>query len=335
MCEKKTTVRDLAKETGVSIATISRYLNQDYGAMSEATRLRIQKAVEKSGYINTKSRNRGTVAVVLPGLADPFFAQMIEQFSAALEGMDYALQLYVSRNSMKQEEQIIRSLINSSVSGIIYMSTVTSEENCIDLLLDSGKPFVVMDSYLSEYNAPALVFSDGSYGMYETVKYLLAAGHEKIAYLSGLKIGVFEHYRYQGYVNALLDAELAVNPELIRFIGFGLEDGMRGISDLLDSGVQFTAVVCESDQLAAGVYKVCRRRGIDIPKDLSVVGVNNSFIADMLEPGLTSLDQRIDIQVENAIALLQKRIRGEVDGARVCKVASELVCRDSVCKRKL
>ena len=333
MREKKPTVRDIAKLTGVSIATVSRYLNQEFGSMSHATRMRIQEAIEQTGYVYNKSRTKGTVAALLPNVADPFFAMMVERLAAGLDSVGYGLQLYLSQDSIEQEKRIARSLASSNVVGILYMSTITSEENCIDLLLASGKPFVMMDSYLSEYNAPALVFSNGALGMYETTNYLLAQGHEKIAYLSGLKLGAFEHYRYQGYVNALLDAGLAVDPELTRFIGFTIEDGIRGLTELLDRGAQFTAVICESDQIAAGVYKVCRRRGISIPEDLSVVGVNNTMIAALLEPPLTSMDQQVELQVETIVQLLQKQIRGEVNSTRVCKIKPELVLRESVCKR--
>lgn len=333
MREKRPTVRDIAKEAGVSIATVSRYLNQDYGAMSQATKLRIQDVVEKSGYVYTKNRSRGSVAALFPNITDPFFAQIVERLVLALDAAGFTLQLHLSQDSMETEKRLVRNLLSSHVDGIIYMSTVTAEENCIEMLRDSGKPFVMMDSYLSEYNAPALVFSDGSAGMYEVTNYLLSKGHQNIAYLSGLRISALEHYRYQGYVNALLDSGYAVVPELTRFIGFTVEDGAQGFCDLLDSGKKFSAVICESDQLAAGVYKVCRQRGLSIPQDMSVVGVNNSFIAPLLEPALTSVDQHVDLQIESAIQLLQTQIRGEICSSRVCKIAPELICRDSVCQR--
>lgn len=333
MVQKRTTVRDLAKITGVSIATVSRYLNQDYSSMSQATRLRIQEAVEQSGYIHNKARTKETVAVLLPSVTDPFFAMMAEHLAVALDSAGYHLQLCISQDSIEQEKRLARSLIGSNVVGILYLSTVTSEENCIEFLRNSGKPFVIMDTYLSEYNAPALVCSNGSLGIYEATKFLLASGHSSVAYISGLKLGIFEHYRYQGYVNALLDAGLAVDPEMTRFIGFSVEDGFRGFCDLLDSRAKFTAVICESDQIAAGVYRACHQRGLSIPGDMSVIGVNNTVISTVLNPPLTSLDQRMDVQVEYAIQLLQKQIRGEVSNTRVFKIDPELIHRESVCKR--
>ena len=328
--EKRPTVRELAKETGVSIATVSRFLNQDYRAMSAATRQRIQEAVERSGYVYTKNREQGMVGVVLPNLTDPFFAQILSALAPVLDQAGLSMQLCLTQDSLDQERRCIRRLLGPEISGILYMSTVSSEENCFDLLKEAGKPFVVLDSYLSEYNAPALAFSNGVYGMYAVTQYLLQAGHEKIAYLSGLRAGMFEHYRYQGYVNGLLDSGHQVNPNLVRFTGFGIQDGMESFQDLLDSGEQFTAVICESDQMAAGVYKVCYQNRIAIPDQLSVVGYNNSLVAQLVEPPLTSVDQRVDLLTAEAVEMLQKQIRGEQLSERVKKITPQLVFRASV-----
>jgi len=327
---KKVTVRDIAKESGVSIATVSRYLNQDFSSMSMATRARIHDVVERSGYVNTRTKSSGVIGAVIPGLSDPYFASLIEQLTIRLEAAGFTLLLKITQDSAEQERKAIRSLLSPSVSGIIYMSTVTSEENCIELLRDAKKPFVMLDSYMSEYNAPALVFSDGTAGMYEAANYLIQLGHRDIAYLSGLQVGIFEHYRYQGYVSALLSHGLTVKPELIRFKDFSIEGAMAAFRDLLDSGARFSAIICESDLMAAGVYQVCRQRGISIPDDLSVVGFNNSLESKIIEPQLTTVDQLVDQLAEKAALMIRKQIKGESLTDRVCKVTPKLICRESV-----
>ena len=264
MREKRPTVRDIAQDAGVSIATVSRFLNQDYSAMSDATKRRINEVVTERGYVNQKARAERTVAVVIPTLTDPFFAMTVETVSDDLTAAGFSVQLCLTHDSLEEEQRIIRSLLIPAVAGIVYMSTVTSKENCYEMLKAKGKPFVVLDSYLSEYNVPALAFSNGVYGMYNVTKSLLELGHRRIAYLSGLRYGMFENHRYQGYVNALLDAGIAVNPKLARFLGFSMADGISAFRDLRASGEAFTAVICESDQLAAGVYRVCAQEGVSI-----------------------------------------------------------------------
>lgn len=330
MNEKRPTVRKIAEEANVSIATVSRFLNQDYASMSESTKQRIADTVETLGYINPRIKHDRTVALVLPGIADPFFSSIVESLSVALEKFGFSIQLCLTRDSIEQEENMIRRLLTPAVSGIIYMSTVTSKENYYDLLKTAGKPFVVLDSYLSEYNAPAMVFSNGVYAMYEATSYLLRQGHREIAYLSGMRIGMFEHYRYQGYVNGLLDAGLQVNPHLVRFVGFSQQDGYLAFQDLLSAGERFSAILCESDLMAAGVYRACHQAGIRIPEDLSVIGFNNSLVCTLLEPALTSVDQQLGILADAAAQMLEQQIRGEVLPERTRKIPTQLICRDSV-----
>lgn len=298
--------------------------------MSDATKQRIHDAVIENGYVNTRMKAKRTVAIVIPSILDPFFAMMVESLSRNLEQAGFCVQLCLTHDSIENEQRIIQSLLIPTISGIIYMSTVTSKDNCYEMLKKAGKPFVVLDSYLSEYNVPAMAFSNGVYAMYEVTKYLLESGHRNIAYLSGLRQGMFENNRYQGYVQAQLDWGLAVNPALVKFVGFSVEDGMNGFRELQESGEVFSAVICESDQMAAGVYKLCHRSGISIPEDLSVVGFNNSVIASLLEPALTSVDQQLDLLTKQAVEMLNQQIAGENLTDRVKKIPSRLVIRNSV-----
>lgn len=330
MDDRRTTIRDVAKEAEVSITTVSRYLNQDYAYMSEATKQRIGNAVARLGYNNPRVKSRRCIALVLPNLRDPFFAQVASGFSTQLESMGISMQLCLTEDCFEKEERIIRRLLSPEICGVLYMSTVVAKDNCYDLLKAAEKPFVVLDSYLSEYNAPAMVFSNGVYGMYEVTGYLLENGHRDIAYLSGIRCGMFEQHRYQGYVNALLNAGMEVNPRLIRFGSFEVEDGLRGFEELYGSGEHFTAIICENDQLAAGVYKGCHRAGLRIPEDISVVGYNNSCISTMLEPALTTVDQCLDELVEIAVDMLLKQLSDKPLLDRTIRVPPKLILRGSV-----
>lgn len=330
MAGSKYTVRDLARDAGVSITTISRYLNQDYSSMSEKTRKKISELVEKNGYVNSKTKSKLFIAVLVPDITDPFFAQIVEWVEKVACEHDFNLQLCLSRDSFKQEERYIKELIQQNIDGIIYMSTISEEKDCFGILKDAGVPFVVLDSYLSEYNVPGLVFSNGVWGMYEATNYLLENGHRKIAYISGLRQYYFEHNRYQGYVNALLDAGIAVDPELVKMVGFSVEDGIRCFTEFLDAGKAFTAVICESDNLAMGVYRVCAQRGIRIPEDISVIGYNNTILAMCAQPALTSVEQDVEKMARDAVALLEKQLKGEPILDKIVRVAPSLVKRDSV-----
>lgn len=332
MASSKYTVRDLARDAGVSIATVSRYINQDYTSMSESTRKKLDELAEKNGYVNAKLKSPANIAVVIPDITDPFFAQIVEAVEKCSETYNYNVQLCLSQESFEREKQYIKKLIQQNVQGIVYMSTVNEEKNCYDMLKDAGKPFVVLDSYLSEYNVPALVFSNGVWGMYEATKHLIENGHTQIAYISGLRFHMFEHYRYQGYVNALLDSGLAVNPNLVKFVGFGMLDGVKCFRELMESKNKFTAVICENDVLAMGVYKVCAQMGLGIPEDLSIIGYNNTILSECAQPAMTSVDQHVDDMIQTAVDLLMKQIHNEPITDKIIRIAPSLVKRDSVKK---
>lgn len=331
MGNKRVTVRDLANESGFSVATVSRYLNGDFSAMSNETRNRLEAVVQSSGYIMRKEKTiSNTIGLVVPNLTDPYFGMVVDtvQYKASERG--YVLQLGVSDDAFAKEEKLIKDMLSTTITGILYMSTVTSKENCFELLKSERKPFVVFDSYLSEVNVPAMVFSNGVYGMFEATKYLIERGHQNIAYLSGLRSGWFEHCRYQGYVNALLSSGIAVNPELVRYVDFSIEAGERGFDELIDNNEQFTAILCENDLLAAGVYRTCQKRNIRIPRDLSVIGYNDSIVSELLNPRLTSVNQNLSEMADAAIDLLIKQVQGQPIIDHVKNVESRLIARESV-----
>ena len=334
MDDKRTTVRDVAKEANVSITTVSRFLNQDYGSMSEATKLRIAKAVQKLGYNNPRAKSRRCVALVLPNVRDPFFAGMVEAVERKLESMGISMQLCLTEDSFEKEEKIIRSLIWPDITGLLYMSTVTAKENCYEILKTACKPFVVMDSYLSEYNAPAMVFSNGVYGMYEATKYLVEMGHRDIAYLSGIRYGMFEHHRYQGYVNAMLDSGLKVNTELVRFGSYEVEAGLQAFESLRTSDKHFTAIICENDQLAAGVYKGCLRAGLKIPEDISIIGSDGYALGAISRPQFDSVAHSISELVELAISRLIEIAEKKNQTPRQIILRPYIIERNSVAKKE-
>lgn len=332
MASSKYTVRDFAKDAGVSIATVSRYLNQDYASMSESTRKRLDELAEKNDYVNTKTKISANIAVVIPDITDPFFARIVEEIENHAENNKYTVQLCLSHDSFEREQQHIKRLLQQNNNGIIYMSTVNEEKNCYAMLKEAGKPFVVLDSYLSEYNVPALVFSNGVWGMYEATKHLIENGHREIAYISGLRFKMFEHYRYQGYVNALLDSGMAVNPDLVKFIGFSMEEGMKCFRQLWRNNNHFSAIICENDVLAIGVYKASAEIGIRIPEDLSVIGYNNTILSECADPPMTSVDQHVEQMIQTAVKLLMKQILNEPITDKIVRIAPSLIIRDSVKK---
>lgn len=327
----KTSVRDIAKEANVSITTVSRYLNNDYRSMSETTRQRIGEVIKKREYVyKPKKKTNRRIGIVLPDLANPFFAQMANALEYAAGELNLDVQLALSHNDYQKERSHVERMVNNQIAGLIYMSTVSSQENCYGYLTEQKIPFVVLDSYLDEYSVPAAVYVDGKKAVYEISKHLIRCGHRSIAYISGLKYSSFGHDRYQGYTNALLEAGIRVDPELVRFCGFEAANGAESFLSLYQSSIPFTAVICENDMIAFGVANECSKMGIRIPDDLSVTGFDNTYMAAYFSPPLTSVEQHVGRQAEKAMELLLCQIKREPLQEKIVLIEPTLVMRKSV-----
>lgn len=327
-------IREIAQQAQVSTTTVTRFLKGNYGSMSEATRQRIEAIVEESGYeYHRKKKNTDRIGLILPDITNPFFAQMVSSLEYAASAHGLELVLGITNDNFEKETELVHRYSSGSIDGIIYMSTVSAPDNCYAYLKEMNIPFVAMDSYLqNEDSVPASVCVDGYRAMYELTMHLIDYGHRDIAYISELKYSSFKHNRYTGHTNALLESGITVNPELVKFCGFGPDNGAESFLSLRDAGVQFTAVICENDMIAFGVADECRKLGLRIPDDLSLTGFDNTVMAQYYNPPLTSVNQHLGQQADNAIDMLLRMLRGETFEGKHVNVQPTLVLRESVKK---
>ncbi|MDR1193162.1 MAG: LacI family transcriptional regulator [Peptococcaceae bacterium] len=327
----KVSIRDVAKKSNVSITTVSRYLNNNYDSMSESTRQHIEKIIRQSGYVyRPKKKCLNRVGLVLPDIANPFFAQMVSALETSASRRGYEILLGITGEDFEKEAALVKRLSESDAAGIIYMSAVSTTQNCYDYLKENNVSFVALDSYLDNYTMPAAVYVDGKKGMYELTLALIEKGHRDFAYISGLKYSSFGHSRYQGHINALLESGITVNPELVRFSGFEPGNGAESFLSLRQSGAHFTAVICENDMIAFGVADECRKLGLRIPDDLSLTGFDDTNLARYYNPPLTSVNQHLDQQGEKALELLIGQINGETPEEKYVVIPPTLALRESV-----
>lgn len=335
----KVSIRQIAKEAGVSITTVSRIVNGDFSSVREDTKARVLEIVEKYNYQPSKSQRRDNsqsqtlVGVVLPN-SEPFFVDIAKSIDSALNKHGLDMIVKWSEDDIELETKDIKKLGKIGVLGILYMSTTTSPVDCYGELIKNGIPFVVLDSYLNEYNVPAAVFVDGEAGIYEMTKYLISNGHKNIAYISGISYDCFSHGRYQGYAKALLENGIAVDPDIISFGRFSIEEGKNSLRKLFDSGKKFTAVVCESDVIALGAMEMAIQSGLNIPGDLSITGFDDSLISKVVTPRLTTVKQPIDQIAQKAVEMLLAQVKGEIIQEKIVLLPPEIVIRDSVLSLK-
>lgn len=328
------TIREIAAKANVSIATVSRVLNNDFSAVGEDKKVIIQDIAKKNGYVpkNKAKKEEKKVALVIPEVEHMFFAKVIRQIDEYCLENGLNLSLYCSDNDSKSQNIIDILVADTDIEWILYMGFSVYENNWMNRLFANGKKVVLLDNIDYDDGIPVAVFVDGEKGMYQITSYLCDMGHKNIAYFTGSKQAKFNNNRHVGYSRALFERNITVDPELTRFGYFTFESGYSCAKDLLAIGKPFSAVVCENDMIACGAIKAFSEAGLRVPDDVSITGFDDTEFSRYMIPALTTVRQPMSEIVEKAFELLQRMSKGESLSNCYIRLAPELVIRDSVKK---
>ena len=338
---KTMTIKDIARECGVSIATVSNVLN-GRKKMKPETEARIRAAVDKHGFkLNSSAKGlrngrSGVIGVIVEDMAQFTTPDIVEGIMKCLEAKGYMvvlqnLRLY-ARWSDKwfNEEEMIRDAVDKAVNtlnaltveGIIYVAVHYRETNKIS---NNVRVPAVM-AYARELNplVPSVVIDDED-GGYRAVKYLIMKGHEKIGILAGDEDNM--HTK-----RAMREAGLILDDSCIVYAGWSKSLGYEGYKKLAHRGI--TALFCMSDQTAGGVYAYLDEQGLEVRRDLAIIGYDDKYFADFFTPGLTSMKLPLEEIGETSAKLLIEKIIAEPSGVKLSgnmvKVPCTMMVRESV-----
>lgn len=288
---------DVAKLSGVSTATVSRVINRS-GGYSGETEQKIRKVIEDLQYepnaiarelVGGKTR---TIGVLHPSIGGRVTSQFLSGIEEIVHENNYTTIICNTANDGVRTMDYLQILKEKRVRGIIYMSGQLSEEYEQELH-NLEIPIVLLSTIGSHYNIPFVKVDDYSAAR-DAVRMLIARGHSRIAMLSGSPAdGVSGAPRLLGYKDALVEAGFPVEEELIRYGSFDFDSGRTGTLELLESRA-FTAVFAASDEMAAGALSAAYERGIPVPEGLAVMGYDDSRLAFMTIPPLTTLHQPLE-----------------------------------------
>ncbi len=342
------TIKDIARECGVSIATVSNVLNGRKKTKPE-TEVKIRAAIEKYGYKpNTtakglRSGRSGVIGVIVEDMSQFTTPDIVEGIMKYLEDQGYMvvlqnLRLY-ARWSDKWfgEEEMIRESVDKAVNtlnalmveGIIYVAVHYRETNKISKKV--RVPAVM--AYARELNpdVPSVVIDDED-GGYRAVKYLIMKGHEKIGILAGNEDNMHTKFRLAGAKRAAREAGIIIDNSCIVYAGWNKELGYKGYSKLAHKGI--TALFAMNDQLAGGVYAYLDESGREVRRDLAIVGFDDKYFAEFFTPGLTSMKLPLAEIGETSGKLLLEKITGEPSGIKLddnmVKLPCTMMIRESV-----
>lgn len=336
----KVSIRDVAKEVGVSITTVSRALN-GYSDVSEKTKQKILEAVERLDYApDANARSMG-------GKAEPTIALLTSELKTRDEngfvyGMINGLYQQCSVNScefmllvtdsVKQEKLSFLQLCKKkNLSGAVVTGLRTGDPYYKEIM-DSDIPCVLIDIKASGKNK-CNVTIDNVRASRQAVEYLIGLGHSKIGMLNGQKIADVSGERYAGYVDALLHAKIPLCLDYMCYGDFVEDTAFARTKELLQKHPEITALFCASDMMAIGAIRAIEELGLRVPEDVSVVGFDDIPIAKYVYKGITTIRQfPIEMGRAGGEAVFQMLQGGHVEKELV--LPHELVVRGTTARRK-
>jgi DNA-binding LacI/PurR family transcriptional regulator len=321
-------IADVAKQAGVSEATVSRVLNGRPG-ISEATRAAVLTALDVIGYerpTDLRVRRARMVGLIVPELQNPVFPALAEIVAGALAQRGFNAVLCTRTGSMS-EAQYVEMLLERQVSGMIFAGGQYAEADAphehYERLLQLRLPVVLVNGAAEHLDFPR-VSTDDAVAMEQAYSHLADLGHERI----GLILGPPDHVPSARKLAAFARvAEVAMPSELVERTRFSLEGGHAATLRLIERGV--TGIICASDPLALGAIRAARRTDLSVPGDLSVVGYDDSAFMSCTSPPLTTVRQPLEAIGRAAVEMLVGQIEGSPVSADELFFEPELVARGS------
>ncbi len=306
------TILDVSKAAGVSVATVSRVLNGK-GQVSEATARRVLSAVEALAYApNVSARNlrlneSRIILIVAPNITNPYYTHIIAGIGKAAHRMGYSAFLCTTEGDRAQTEGVLGMLPRRQADGAILLAT---EREAPWLLPYAEKyPLVACSEYDPALGVPR-VSIDNYAAAREAMAHLIWLGHERIGLVSSENQYISTRLRYEGYRDALCEAALPLRADYVRLgdSDYSFKSGFDSAAQLLSLPDRPTALLCISDMLALGAIASAREMGLRVPEDVTVVGFDDVEHTTMFHPHVTTVAQPCAGIGERAMALLEGAI---------------------------
>ena len=332
---------DIAEKANVSPGTVSKILKGNYIGSSE-TKNRVLKIAKELGYTpnliasSLKSRKSKIIALIVPEISVPFFPELSKGVEDVARENEYNVILCSSNNDPIQEARYLESLERRWIDGIIF-SRITGDtfKEKIPRLLANKVKMVFVDRVPVENKLPiARVEIDNEKAAYSATEFLIKLGHKDIACITGPLNTRIAQQRLEGYKKALRDNDLPVSDELIVEGTFKLDSGFRGVDVLLERKVPFTAIFANNDLMAIGAIKALRKRNLQVPEDISVIGFDGIPLSEYIEPALTTVVQPIYEMGKTAANLLLEGIKRGVEPKDHIVLDTRIEVRESTGERR-
>jgi len=303
------TIRDIRKMTGLSLATISKYLNG--GNVKPENKAAIEHAIEILHYeVNEVARGLATnrtktIGVLIHSLENIFASSIISAIEDILREQDYGTIVCDCRGDEKLEEESVRFLLGKRVDGIITIPTLRSS-SYLEPATKRGIPVVLIDREFDDKEWDSVVV-DNEQAANKAVRVLLEAGHKKIGIICGDKEYTAKR-RLQGYMNALEESDLPIYPKYIKRGKLEVSHGYHAMLELLELEERPTAVFLSNYEITLGAIIALNEKGIHFPKEISIIGFDNMMLSQVVKPQLCMVVQPMEEIARSAAQMLLQRL---------------------------
>lgn len=318
------TIKDIARICGVGVSTVSRALN-NHPDINPDTKQKIMSVVEEHGFVpnnsarNLKITDSKTIAILVKGISNPFFMKMIKVMEREIQKKKYSMVLHHVDDEDDEVDVAVELIKEKKLKGIVFLGGYfTHTEEKLNRL---NVPFVLstitmVNGYKGNFSSISV---DDVMESYKIVDYLCKLGHKRIATIMADEMDEsIGKLRMQGYEMALKDNKVDIDESLIfhmkpDFDTYTMENGYATMKQILDSGVDFTAVYAISDTLAIGACKALIDAGYKIPEDISVAGYDGIDVASFYSPTITTVQQPFEDMAKETVNVLFNVIRNNSD----------------------
>ena len=314
MAIRKVTIKDVAKEAGVSISTVSNALN-GVNVLHPDTRQHILEVAERLHYMpnlngkNLKAQATNVIGLFITSIKGPYYGTLADSIYWTCKASGYELNIFISDKA----DNMMANILGKRVDGAIILNEWIKEEQ-VEILLENDIPVVFIDRELEGKMAASVVFD--SYHEGELAgKFLLELGYKTFAYIQGVKNNFDSIERQKGFQHVLKQAGITLGPDYILDGSFEQEKAYNSMKDFLESGKKLPeAIFAANDQSALGTIEALMEEGIDVPEQISVLGCDDIEIARLVKPSISTIRTAFEKQGTLAVEYLIAIIKGEKEG---------------------
>ncbi len=334
----KVTIKDIAREAGVSVAAVSLVLNHKDCRIAEETKKRIIEVAQRYNYtVNQQARSLVTkksnvIGLIIPDIENIFFSSLSKRIEEYCRKKGYAIMIVNSDENPKADIELLHLLVSRGVDGILYtpsIGTMDDYEKIKAFLKTMPIPYVMVDRYLDDIDCNK-VYIDNINGSFQAISMLVKSGHAKIGCIGYAVSESTTNSRVTGYIEAMKQFDLPVDEKYIYDGQYKVIGGYNAGKEIVNTDL--TAVYSCNDMMTLGFLRYLSECGKKVPDDYSIISYDNTLHNFVVTPKITTIDQDLGKLARNSCRLLFKNINEKTSKPEVICLYPQLLINDSVKK---